>query len=99
MAVVVGFVAALPQTAMMGRRVLANPKVLLAQNAGADGWFARGLGAGPIYNLFGPYVVSGGWWRREQHREYYFAETRRGDVLWIYFDRHLRLWSLQGVIE
>jgi protein ImuB len=81
------------------RRVLAKPRELLAQTAHADGWFVRGLGAGPLYNLLGPYVISGGWWRREQHRDYYFAETRRGDLLWLYRDGDRRRWVLHGMVE
>lgn len=49
--------------------------------------------------LYGPYVVSGGWWIKEAHREYYFVETRRGDLLWIYYDRPRRQWFLQGCVE
>src|SRR5207247_1246017 len=49
--------------------------------------------------LTGPYVFSGGWWNREIQREYYFAETRRGDLLWLYYDRVRRRWFWQGMIE
>ena len=80
------------------RRVLARPQALARPRVEPDGWFVGGLACGPIYNLFGPYVVSGGWWRREQHREYYFAETRRGDLLWIYHDRRRRQWFLHGSV-
>jgi protein ImuB len=52
-----------------------------------------------VDKLTGPYIFSGGWWNREIHREYYFAETRRGDLLWLYFDRVRRRWFLQGAIE
>ncbi len=81
------------------RRVLGRPQLLACQHAVPDGWFAFGLGPGPVQALFGPYLVSGGWWRRPQHREYHFAETRRGDLLWIYFDRHRRSWFLHGMVE
>ncbi len=64
-----------------------------------DGWLIRGLEQGPAVRLRGPYVVSGGWWVREVHREYYFVETQRGDVLWIYYDRHRRSWMLQGQVD
>ena len=64
-----------------------------------DGWLIRGLEQGPAVRLRGPYVVSGGWWVREVHREYYFVETQRGDVLWIYYDRHRRRWMLQGQVD
>jgi len=81
------------------RRILARPQLLACQRAVPDGWFVFGLGSGPVQALFGPYLVSGGWWRRPQHREYHFAETRRGDLLWIYFDRPRRRWFLHGVVE
>ncbi len=64
-----------------------------------DGWLIRGLEQGPAVRMRGPYVVSGGWWVREVHREYYFVETQRGDVLWIYYDRHRRAWMLQGQVD
>ena len=64
-----------------------------------DGWLIRGFEQGPAVHLRGPYVVSGGWWVREVHREYYFVETKRGDVLWIYYDRHRRNWMLQGQVD
>ena len=57
------------------------------------------LGLSDVEKLHGPYVVSGGWWMRELHRDYYFAETRRGDLLWVYYDRHRRRWFLHGKIE
>ena len=47
----------------------------------------------------GFYLVSGGWWVREVRREYHFLETQRGDVLWIYYDRHRRNWMLQGQVD
>ena len=33
------------------------------------------------------------------HREYYFVRARRGDVLWIYYDRQRQRWFLQGQVE
>ena len=32
-------------------------------------------------------------------RDYYFAETDRGDVFWVYWDYRRKQWFLQGVIE
>jgi len=79
-----------------------------------DGWPTRGA-RGPIVRLHGPYVVSGGWWQAAAssvdggagpgtsgagvHREYHFAETQGGDVLWIYHDRRRRRWLEEGRIE
>lgn len=64
-----------------------------------DGWMLRGLEQGPVVRAHGPYVVSGGWWRRPVHREYHFAETQKGELLWVYYDRSRRGWYLQGRVE
>lgn len=52
----------------------------------------------PFSRLVGPYIVSGGWWIREVHREYHFAESEQGRILWIYFDKKRRLWFLHGEV-
>jgi protein ImuB len=50
--------------------------------------------------LVGPYLIEGGWWTgRPVQREYWFAETRTGAVLWIFHDRVRRRWVLQGAVE
>ncbi len=60
-----------------------------------------GLEHGAVERIFGPYIVSGGWWSGgpEVHREYHFAELRRGDCLWVYYDRNRRRWFWQGAVE
>lgn len=70
-----------------------------------DGWPARLMEQGPILEVSGPWVVSGGWWagaaggqRQDVHREYAYAETRRGDLVWIYYDRRRRRWLEEGVV-
>lgn len=64
-----------------------------------DPWPAHGQ-QGPLVRLSGPYRVSGGWWGTRTatavERDYYWAETRRGDLLWVYYDRPRRRWFLQG---
>ena len=47
----------------------------------------------------GPFIVSGGWWLREVHREYSFLDTSDGRTLWVYFDRKRRKWFMQGELE
>jgi protein ImuB len=65
-----------------------------------DGWLLSGLEHGAVVRILGPYVVSGGWWAgHEVHREYHYAELRRGDCLWVYYDRNRRRWFCQGVVE
>lgn len=61
-----------------------------------DGWLVLGADTGCVVRLFGPFVLSGGWWRREIHREYHWVETRSGRVLWAFHDRGKRAWFLQG---
>jgi len=64
-----------------------------------DGWMLRGLEQGPVVRVLGPYAISGGWWHRPGNREYHFAETQRGELLWVYYDRERRRWFLQGRVE
>ena len=40
-----------------------------------------------------------GWWAAAEHRDYYYAETARGDVLWLFHDRARRRWALHGRVE
>jgi protein ImuB len=82
------------------RRIFAKPVPLPSQRrTHDDGWLLLGPKHGAVEKLSGPYVFSGGWWNREIQREYYFAETRRGDLLWVYYDRLRRRWFLQGWVE
>ena len=65
-----------------------------------DGWMLRGLEPGPVVRMLGPYVVSGGWWTRQPvHRDYHFAESKNGELLWVYYDRGRRRWYLHGRVE
>jgi protein ImuB len=86
---------------MLVRRVKAKPLRLAGgpYHSHEDGWLILGHKHGSIDKLTGPYVFTGGWWNKEIQREYYFAETRRGDLLWLYYDRLRRRWFLQGSVE
>lgn len=64
-----------------------------------DSWIASAAGHGRIESMTDPYVVSGGWWNREIHREYCYACTESGEILWVYFDRRRRRWFLAGSVE
>lgn len=83
------------------RRMHTKPQMLppQARQVRDDGWLLSGLEHGAVTRIVGPYVVSGGWWAHEQYREYHFAELRRGDCLWVYFDRNRRRWFCQGAVE
>jgi protein ImuB len=63
-----------------------------------DGWLLRGVEHGSVARLVGPHLLSGGWWRLEVARDYYFAEMRGGEIFWIYYDRRRRRWFLQGEV-
>ena len=86
---------------MLVRRMLVRPVVLppQARQVRDDGWLLSGLEHGSVVRIVGPYVVSGAWWTHEIQREYHFAELRRGDCLWVYFDRPRQRWVHQGAIE
>jgi protein ImuB len=83
------------------RRVLARPLALPPRpRREPDGWLVQGPDDGPVVRVCGPYVVAGGWWNgAETRREYAFAETARGRMLWTYFDARRRRWFLQGFVE
>jgi protein ImuB len=83
------------------RRVLARPQALpqAPRPSHDDGWLISGVVRGAVADQVGPYILSGGWWVREVRREYYFVETRRGELLWVYFDRRRRRWFLHGRVE
>ena len=87
-------------TGHLVRRIHAKPIPLPPRpRQEPDGWMLRGLEQGPVVRVSGPYIVSGGWWNRPVHREYHFAETRKGELLWVYYDRARRRWFLQGRVE
>lgn len=87
-------------SARLVRRIYARPLPLPRRpRQEPDGWMLRGLEQGPVDRIEGPYVISGGWWARPVHREYHFAETRKGELLWVYYDRLRRQWFLQGRVE
>jgi protein ImuB len=83
------------------RRLYAKPQLLppQARQVRDDGWLLSGLEHGAVVRILGPYIVSGGWWQHELHREYHFAELRRGDCLWVFYDRNRRRWFCQGTVE
>jgi len=90
-----------PIPKVLVRRVHQKPQRLAGgpYHSHEDGWLVLGPKHGNIDKLTGPYIFAGGWWHREIQREYYYAETRTGDLLWLYYDRVRRRWFLQGAVE
>ena len=89
----------LPPISSMVRRVYARPKPLSPR-------LPKEPEAGPslaadhaIEHMYGPYRVSGGWWKRLVERDYYYAETDHGDLLWLFYDRPRKRWFLHGVLD
>lgn len=79
------------------RRLYAAPEGLLAPSSREpDGWLARGLRHGPAVRVVGPYVLAGGWWGEEVQRDYYYAELKSGEILWLFHDRRRGRWRLHG---
>ena len=83
----------------MVRRVYARPKPLPSR-------VPTEPEAGPslaknhaIEHMYGPYRVSGGWWKRLVERDYYYAETDHGDLLWLFYDRPRKRWFLHGRLD
>jgi len=83
------------------RRVFSRPQALppAPRPSHDDGWLISGVVRGSVADQTGPYILSGGWWVREVRRDYYFVETRRGELLWVYYDRRRRGWFLHGRVE
>jgi len=87
-------------TQSLVRRLYPKARALPSpERNGRDGTFVDGQVRGAIARRLGPYPISGGWWVREVRRDYFFAETAQGEVLWLYYDRRRRQWFLQGRVE
>jgi protein ImuB len=82
------------------RRIYEKPMALPPRSRHEpDGWMLRGLELGPVKDFLGPYILSGGWWKRTVQREYYFVKMQQGDVFWVFYDRFRRRWFLEGRVE
>ena len=49
--------------------------------------------------MWGPFIVSGGWWETGNDRAYYFVLTDEGDLEWLFRERGSGHWYLQGWVE
>lgn len=82
------------------RRLLARPQPIPSRERrhNTDGWVID-ASLGPVVRSDGPFRASGGWWVREVERDYYYATTKSGVVLWVFYDRPRRRWYLHGWVE
>jgi len=78
------------------RRILARPRPIPPPHQGSGGPPEAG---GAIAHLTAPEHLSGGWWQGEVDREYWFAHTIGGDLLWLFYDHHRGQWFQQGWVE
>lgn len=84
----------------LARRIYTPPRPLPPRTRHEpDGWLVAGVAEGPVEEVIGPQIVSGGWWMRELHRSYYYVRTRSGRWLWIFYDRNRRRWYLHGEVQ
>ncbi len=82
------------------RRVLPRPLPLPDRpRHEPEAWPLLDPRQGALVRMFGPFRISGGWWVKTVERDYYYAETQRGDVLWVYYDRPRRRWFLHGFVD
>ena len=53
---------------------------------------------GAVVHMHGAYRIQGGWWRRAVKRDYYYVETKAGELLWLYYDGPRRRWVIHGFV-
>ena len=88
-----------PPVSSMVRRVYSRPKPLPPRKPKEPEAGPSLAKAHAIEHMYGPYRVSGGWWKRLVERDYYYAETDHGDLLWLFYDRPRKRWFLHGVLD
>lgn len=54
---------------------------------------------GAVRRAHGPFRTAVGWWRQRTERDYFFLETDRGAILWVFHDRVARRWYLHGRVD
>ena len=53
---------------------------------------------GPLDIIYGPERIEDNWWEQPVSRDYYIARQTSGQPLWLYQDRHTKLWYVQGIL-
>lgn len=53
---------------------------------------------GPLDIIYGPERIEDNWWEQPVSRDYYIACQAGGQPLWLYQDRHTKLWYVQGIL-
>ena len=80
------------------RSIFARPLPMAGPsgNGRDDGWLPLGEEVGAVTEIRGPFLISGGWWRREVARAYHWIATTDGHRLWVYHDRRRLRWLAHG---
>jgi len=82
------------------RRLFTRPETVREPFArDPKGWLLADTPRGSVVETAGPYIVRGGWWAREIHREYHYLTTRSGEIALTYRDRRRKRWIVQGRVE
>lgn len=85
------------------RRLLTPPVRLPPRPTSDQPWRLQPVREETVVQFDGPYALTGGWWRSvtqlDRCRDYGFATTDHGTVLWIFGDRGLNAWFCQGILE
>lgn len=83
-----------PQTLCQQRPfwLLKEPQPLHLQ-AGQPYW------RGPLNLIHGPERIEDNWWQRPTSRDYYIADARNGERLWLFKDRRGGRWYLHGLMS
>ncbi len=85
------------KSAPLARRLLPRPQRLpTPPRHEPESWLGE---RGPVKSIQGPFRKSGGWWVRTVERDYYFVETQRAEILWVFYDRVRRHWYLHGWVD
>jgi protein ImuB len=82
------------------RRMFMKPRALPPRpRREPDGWLVAGVEGGPVEEVLGPFLFSGGWWLERIERVYHYVRTARRQWLWVFEDRERRAWFQHGEVE
>ncbi len=82
------------------RRVLPQPTPFpgtLVVEAGSP--HKKLLRGAEVFELSGPQRVTSSWWAQAVVRDYYYARSARGEVLWVFYDALRSAWFLHGYVD
>jgi hypothetical protein len=88
-----------PSATPLVRRVLARPRPLPPKDRLAPDEGPVVVEEGDVRLLGKPTRLSGGWLHRELGRDYSYAETDAGSLLWVFYDLERSAWYLHGDVD